>query len=173
MLAKRAEKSGAIARGYRPALLLSTALVALACAGDFRAYGQPVTGSGNLTPGAILSPNWVIGGDLTVGDNGIGELTITAGGTVTNATGIIGDGVAGNGTVTVSGVDGSGNASTWTNTGDLFIAYDGAGTLNILAGGQVSNATGAVGSGGTGNALVSGQNSSWANSARLSVGHLW
>ena len=161
-------KSGAAARGCRQALLLSTALVTLACVTGLPARAQSVVGSGDLTPGSVQSPNWTVGGDLTVGDTGIGQLDITAGGTVTNDFGYIGGSVGSSGTVTVSGVDGSGNASIWTNNGHLYVGYDGAGTLNILAGGQVSNTDGSISGGG--NALISGQGSSWQNSGRLTVG---
>lgn len=161
-------KSAVAARNCRQALLLSTALAALACATSFPARAQSVTGSGDLNPGPAQSPNWTVGSDLTVGDVGLGQLDITAGGTVTNAQGIIGYDVGSNGTVTVSGADGSGNASTWTNTGDLFVGYFGTGTLNILAGGRVSNGTGSIGSGSS--ALISGSGSSWQNSGRLTVG---
>ncbi|MBN9603022.1 MAG: autotransporter outer membrane beta-barrel domain-containing protein [Afipia felis] len=58
----------------------------------------------------------------------------------------------------------------WSVDGDLYVGDGGSGTLKILAGGQVSNATGAVGTGGIGDVLVSGRSSSWLNSARLSVG---
>lgn len=161
-------KSAAGARSCRQALLLSTALVALACATGLPARAQSVTGSGDLNPGPAQSPNWAVGGDLLVGDTGTGQLDITAGGTVTNDHGTIGYDVGSNGTVTVSGIDGSGNASTWTNNGDLHVGYDGTGTLNILAGGRVSSIGGNIS--GSGNALISGQRSSWQNSGRLTVG---
>uniref|UniRef100_A0A9E7ZV51 Autotransporter outer membrane beta-barrel domain-containing protein n=1 Tax=Bosea sp. NBC_00436 TaxID=2969620 RepID=A0A9E7ZV51_9HYPH len=205
--------------------MLSTAFVALVCAGGLPARAQSVTGNGDLNPGPPNSPNWAIVGDLRVGDTGTGQLSITAGGTVTNDLGIIAYGGGSNGTVIVSGVDGSGNASTWTNTsdliigqsgtgslsilnggvvtnqagyvgggggsqgtvtvsgtdgngnastwinaGDIYVANGAAGTLNILAGGRVSSTGGAVGAGGVGDALVSGQGSSWQSSGRLSVG---
>jgi outer membrane autotransporter protein len=161
-------KSAAGARNCRQALLLSTALVALACATGLPARAQSVTGSGDLNPGPAQSPNWAVGGDLLVGDTGIGQLDIMAGGTVTNDHGTIGYDVGSQGTVTVSGVDGSGNASTWTNNGDLHVGYFGTGTLNILAGGRASNVGGNITGGG--NALISGLGSSWQNSGRLTIG---
>jgi outer membrane autotransporter protein len=165
---RRVIKSATAARDCRQALLLSTALVALACASHLPAHAQSVTGSGDLNPGPAQSPNWSVGSDLLVGDTGIGQLDITAGGAVTNDNGYIGYDVGSSGAVTVSGIDGSGNASTWTNTGDLYVGYNGTGTLSILAGGRVSNSAGGISGGG--NALVSGQDSSWQNSRRLTVG---
>lgn len=148
-------------------LLLSTAIAALLCAAGMRpAYAQSVTGSGDLNPGPAQSPNWSIGSELRVGDTGIGQLDITAGGTVTNVDGIIGYDLGSQGLVTVSGFGST--ASTWTNTGDLYVGLNGTGTLNILAGGRVSNVTGGI-SGGS-NALVSGPGSSWQNSGQLVVG---
>lgn len=167
-MTRRALKSGGAACGCRQALLLSTALVALSCATSLPARAQSVIGNGDLNPGSVQSPDWAVAGDLTVGDTGIGQLDITAGGTVTNDYGYIGSNVGSSGAVTVSGVDGSGNASTWTNNGDLYVGYDGAGTLSILAGGRVSSIGGSISGGG--NALVSGQGSSWQNSGRLTVG---
>lgn len=161
-------KSSAAAHCYRRNLLLSTALVALACAAGPPARAQSVTGSGDFNPGPTQSPNWTVGGDLMVGNTGIGQLDILAGGTVTSDSGFIGYDVGSQGTVTVSGVDGSGNASTWTNHGDLYVGYFGTGTLNILAGGLVSNAAGRIGNGSS--ALISGLGSSWQNSDRLTVG---
>jgi len=114
--------------------------------------------------------SWVNAGDLYVGVDGTGTLHIEDGATVTNTLGSIGAGGTGIGAVTVSGVNGNGTASTWTNTGNLNIGDGGTGTLKILAGGQVSNATGTVGAGGVGDALVSGPGSSWQNSGRLNVG---
>lgn len=215
-------KGGSAARCYRRNLSLSTALVAVVCATGSQANAQVVTGSGDLNPGPVQSPNWAVGSDLRIGDVGTGQLNITAGGTVTNDLGTIGNGAAGNGTVTVSGVGGgiastwtnagdlvvgqsgagslsvldggkvssqtgyiaadvgsqgtvtvsgvnsNGSASTWTNAGDLYVGYDGAGTLQVLAGGRVSNVSGNISGGG--NALISGQGSSWQSSGRLTVG---
>ncbi|WP_377847649.1 autotransporter outer membrane beta-barrel domain-containing protein [Bosea sp. UC22_33] len=171
-------KSAAIARDCRQALLMSTALVALACASHLPAYAQSVTGSGDLSPGPAQSPNWTVGGDLSVGDAGTGQLDITTGGTVTNDLGTIGNAAAGNGTVTVSGIDGSGNASTWTNNGDLVVGQSGTGSLTILDGGKVSSLSGYIagGSGSQGTVTVSGVNSNgtastWTNAGDLFVGY--
>ncbi|MGO4407700.1 autotransporter outer membrane beta-barrel domain-containing protein [Bosea sp. RAF48] len=159
--------------------LLSTAIAALLCAAGMRpAYAQSVTGSGDLNPGPAQSPNWSVGSDLLVGDTGIGQLNITAGGTVTNDLGTIGNDVAGNGTVTVSGIDGSGNASTWTNTSDLVVGQSGTGSLTILDGGKVSSLSayiaGDLGSQGTvtvSGVKSNGMASTWTNAGELYVGY--
>ena len=171
-------KSATAARGCRQALLLSTALVALACAAGFPARAQSVTGSGDLNPGPAQPPNWTVGGDLRIGDTGSGQLDITAGGTVTNDYGTIGYDVGSNGTVIVSGVDGSGNASTWTNVGELVIGQSGTGSLSILNGGTVTNLTAYIAAdlGSQGTVTVSGVNgngtaSTWTNTGDLYVGY--
>ncbi|MDR6871456.1 fibronectin-binding autotransporter adhesin [Bosea sp. BE125] len=175
----RRTKSSQISSGFRcQPLLLSTAIAALLCAAGMRpASAQSVTGGGDLNPGPAQSPNWAVGGDLRVGDTGIGQLDISAGGTVTNDRGTIGDGLGSNGTVTVSGTDGSGNASTWTNTNDLVIGQSGTGSLTILGGGKVSSQTGTIAGdlGSQGTVTVSGVDgngnaSTWTNAGNLAVG---
>ncbi|MGN6097530.1 MAG: autotransporter family protein [Bosea sp. (in: a-proteobacteria)] len=137
-----------------------------------------VTGSGNFTPNPSQSPNWNVGGDIRIGDTGIGQLDISAGGSVTNEFGTIGYDVGSDGTVTVSGVDGSGNASTWTNTNDLVIGQSGTGSLTILGGGKVSSQTGTIAGdlGSQGTVTVSGIDgngnaSTWTNAGNLFVGY--
>ncbi len=175
-MARELTGGGAAARSYRRSLLRTTALAALACATGLPARAQPVTGLDDLSPGSVQSPNWTVGGDLTVGNTGTGQLDITAGGTVTNDFGTIGDRALSKGTVTVSGTDGSGNASTWTNNFDLVVGQSGTGFLNILNGGAVSNLTAYIsGAGGGGTVTVSGVGSNgtastWTNAFELYVG---
>ncbi len=158
-------------------MLLPTALVALVCAGNFPAAAQSVVGSGDVNPGPAQSPNWAVGSDLLVGDTGVGQLDISAGGTVVNDFGAIGYNPGGKGTVTVSGVDGDGNASTWTNTSDLVIGQSGTGSLTILGGGKVSSQSGSIAAdlGSQGTVTVSGVDgngraSTWTNTRDLYVG---
>lgn len=120
---RRTAKDGANAVSFRRSLFLTTAVVTLVTIFDRvqTASAQSVTGSG-VNPGGIVSPNWSVSGDLQIGTPGGGPLNITGGGTVTNDTGLIGNGASDQGTVTVSGRDASGNASTWTNNGDLVVS---------------------------------------------------
>lgn len=175
----RPDKRGAHDGSYRRSLLLSTAIVTLvtAIAGMRPASAQSVSGSGDLSPDAstIQTPSWMVGADLLVGHIGTGTLDIRNGGTVINNTGFIG--LNAHGTVTVTGTDGSGNASTWTNGGDLVVGQDGNGTLNIGNGGRVSNADGYVGSGAgsQGNVTVSGHDggghaSTWTSTGQIIIG---
>lgn len=72
-------------------------------------------------------------GQLLVGYSGTGELTIGAGGTVTNKAGILGGLAGSRGTVTVSGAN-----ARWTNADNLFVGTSGTGELTIGAAGMVS-----------------------------------
>lgn len=133
-------------------------------------------GTGAVTVSGINSngttSSWTNDGNVVVGGAGTGTLTIDDGGAVNTANGYIGDTGGGVGTVTVSGVNANGTASIWTSTGDLYIGNSGTGTLNILAGGKVSNTYGVLGSntGGDGHVLMSGLGSLWENSGTLRVG---
>ncbi|GGC09590.1 autotransporter [Oxalicibacterium flavum] len=112
----------------------------------------------------------MVGDGLVVGDTAAGTLLIDAGGTVDNNSGYVGYQAGGVGTVTVQGSDGNGNASTWTNDGQLVIGVESGstGTLNVLNGGRVTNTTDVVigwDSGSTGNVTVSGPGSTWEHSS--------
>lgn len=82
---------------------------------------------------------WTNAGSLFVGHDGTGTLNIQNGGSVSNTTGYITRN-GGDGDVTVTGA-----GSMWTNSGSLFVGYDGLGlaTLDIVAGGTVTNANAA------------------------------
>lgn len=156
---------------HRRPLLLSTAFAALVYAGDGmqQVRAESVSSTGDLNafpPGG--AQHWNVGGDLVVGDTNVGTLLIDAGGTVSNDWGYVGNTGTGNGTITVQGTDGSGNASTWTSSGQIYIGVEAGsnGALNILNGGVVTN-TGAAtignDSGSTGIVIVSGAGSTWEN----------
>lgn len=177
----RTVKRGTAAPTYRRSLLFTTALATLiyAVSGMRPASAQSVTGGGEVAPGPVLSPNWAVGGDLTIGDAGVGTLTIVAGGTVSTAgTGFIGNQGGSDGSVTVSGQDGSGNRSTWSNANDLVIGQAGTGSLTINGGGVVNNRDGYIGADSTavGTVTVSGADSNgrastWTNTGDLYVGY--
>lgn len=107
-----------------------------------------------------------------------GELRLADGGALTNADGMIGRESGERGIVTVIGTDGSGNPSTWTNTGILRVGRLGTGTLNILDGGLVTVADIAyVGDdvGSQGIVTVSGQDangnaSTWTGASDIVIG---
>ncbi|MBD9390356.1 autotransporter outer membrane beta-barrel domain-containing protein [Agrobacterium sp. AGB01] len=93
-----------------------------------------------------------------------GTLNITAGASVTNASGVVG------GLTVVSGTDGLGNASTWTNNSYFAIGDGGDGDLQILGGGRVIvNTDATLGGADEGKVLVSGNGSSWENTGRITI----
>ncbi|MEO6742376.1 MAG: FG-GAP-like repeat-containing protein [Chthoniobacteraceae bacterium] len=118
---------------------------------------------------------WLTNGghDLNVGYEGTGMLFIYNGGVANNSNGYIGNKSGSTGVAAVNGVDLHGVGSRWTNSGALHVGYYGNGTLNIQAGGTVSNTSGYVGEniGSTGAATVTGVGSQWTNSGDLSVGY--
>ncbi len=122
---------------------------------------------------------WANTGILRVGRLGTGTLDILDGGLATVADiAYVGDDVGSVGTVTVSGQDASGNAATWTGANDIVIGEFGAGTLNIAAGGQVSNKSGWIGSNAGSQGIVNvsgvgnnGVASTWTNNGDVLVGY--
>lgn len=129
------------------------------------AGAQTVSGTGDVQPGPVASPDWVVGGDLIVGDAAAGALTISNGGSVRNDWAFIGNLNGGVGTLTVTGIDGSGNASRWTSLGPVYIGADPGsdGTLRILNGGVAQSESGTLGAsaGSVGTVVVSGPGSTW------------
>ncbi len=137
-------------------------------------------GAGNFTiDGQIAAdlPALVITGTVTatlpdkliVGSSNRATLTVDAGGVVANSeTGYIGYGGSSTGVATVSGP-----GSQWNNSSNLIVGYSGDGTLNVTAGGAVSNNSySAIGYhfGSISVATVSGSDSHWSNLGSLYVG---
>ncbi len=81
---------------------------------------------------------WTNRGYLNVGIYGDGTLNITNGGMVSNGSGYNSHGAIGfySGSTSVVNIDGT--DSTWTNGGDLYVGYNGNGTLEITDGALVS-----------------------------------
>ena len=115
---------------------------------------------------------WTNSGDLYIGTNGTGALTIGSGGTVSNAVGHVGgcDGCSTSafGTVTVSGA-----GATWTNSAGLAIGNSGTGQVTIANGGKVlTGSTGGyigVRPGATGTMTVTDPGSTWNITDQLVV----
>ena len=123
---------------------------------------------------SINQSGWINYGNLVVGGEGIGTLSIEDGGYVSSSGASIGNQSDSSGTVTVTGgeilqestdednpwnelIDGS----RWINTGQLVVGGEGVGTLLIEKGGYVSSVGGSIGSmsGSTGTVTVTGPNS--------------
>ncbi len=110
----------------------------------FHFIGSNPTGNGEVTVtgvhgGTGTSSLWQISGDLSVGYDGTGKLTVADGGKVTNAIGYIGYRFTGNGEVTVTGVHaGTGTSSLWQNSYELYVGYFSTGELTVADGGKVT-----------------------------------
>jgi T5SS/PEP-CTERM-associated repeat protein/autotransporter-associated beta strand protein len=102
---------------------------------------------------------WNNGGTLFIGENGMGNLMVSAGGNVTSVYGIVGDNTTANGMVTVTGANSKWNLQNTT----LYVGEGGNGTVNITSGGNVSSEVGEVGymAGSNGAVTVDGANSTW------------
>ena len=127
-------------------------------------------GHGALTVNGVGSAMTVTS-TLDVGSRGTGSMSVEAGATVSNTQGYIGSfksagGIIGTGVATVTGA-----GSTWTNSSTLRVGDGGNGTLNILAGGAVTDTTGTVGyaTTSTSAATVDGATSNWTSSGDVTV----
>ena len=83
-------------------------------------------------------------GDLRVGEEGVGTLTVTSGGQATNDNGAIGLQSSSKGVATVTGA-----GSQWINAGSLNIGMAGSGELDVNSGGLVSASAVTIGTNGT------------------------
>ncbi|EJT02585.1 autotransporter domain-containing protein [Rhizobium sp. CCGE 510] len=124
---------------------------------------------GGTGPGTQPSP-WTINNDLIVGDQTGDDATliIRNGGVVSNDIGVLGLDLGASGTVTVTGA-----GSTWSNAADLYVGFDGTGTLSIDDGGAVDNINGSIGyfsGAASGTVTVTGSGSTWTNSQDLTIG---
>ena len=106
---------------------------------------------------------------LTISDNGNkGNLMVRNGSVITNSGwSIIGMSSGSSGTATVTG-----SGSQWNNSSFLDIGESGNGTLNVQAGGVVSNTSSIIAfvPGATGKVTVTGSGSQWNNSSFLEIG---
>ncbi|MDG2104410.1 MAG: PEP-CTERM sorting domain-containing protein, partial [Pirellulaceae bacterium] len=121
-----------------------------------------VTGSGS---------QWNNSEDLYVGFDDSGMLNVEDGGVVSSRNGYLSFAPNMMGVTTgIATVTGSG--SQWNNSSELYVGNDGTGTLNIEAGGVVSNTNGYIGtnSGAAGTATVTGSGSQWNQTGSLYIG---
>ena len=124
---------------------------------------------GTLTVDGTLA----IGGDLSVGKVGTGQMTVENGGNVAAGFGHIGEAPGATGTVDVNGSNQQG-PSTWTLANRLLIAEGGTGTLNVADGGVVKSNGAQVGGlpGSIGTVSISGAGATWEDSATIGIGGL-
>ena len=103
-----------------------------------------------------------------VGNSGNGILDITNGGMISSILSYIAYDTGSTGTVMIDGTN-----STWDNDNDLYVGYNGNGTINITAGGTlVSDNSAYIGTevGSTGTISVDGTYSTWTHDYNLYVG---
>jgi T5SS/PEP-CTERM-associated repeat protein len=94
-------------------------------------------------------------------------MRVTNRGAVATGVGYLGATAVGIGTATIDGA-----GSRWTNTGSLFVGYEGQGTLTLSNGAAASTLQAILGRspGSTGTVHVSGTDSNWTIHGRLSIG---
>ena len=124
----------------------------------------------NSLPGQNITINLDASGsvDATVlgaGYRGAGTLTIKDGLAVPSAHGYLGYHTGSTGTATVSGI-----GTIWNIAGDLNVGNSGAGTLNIIDGGVVSNSDSSIAAGSSSTVTVSGFGSRWNINNILYIG---
>nr|WP_240531364.1 autotransporter-associated beta strand repeat-containing protein [Variovorax boronicumulans] len=134
-----------------------------------------VTVSGAAANGQVSTWTTDKGSSLRIGDRGVGDLRIEAGGQVTSGSGVVGLSSGGVGTVTVTGVGSgvaAGTPSTWTSTGSLVVGQAGQGALNVAAGGKLSSGGGSIGqiATGVGRVTLTGKNTLWSSTGDFHVG---
>ena len=126
---------------------------------------------------------WNITNQIHIGYAGINNtLSILDGALVSSGQGLIGYSSGSEGTVTVSGRDINGNASTWNAANNIYVGFSGNGTLNVEDGASVSTSSAGGGAasvyigydaGGSGAVTVSSSNgdvSSLTATDRIEVG---
>ncbi len=119
---------------------------------------------GNSSANSTLN----VASTLTLGDNGVGNLGITAGGQVVSGFTYLANGANATGFVTLSGAN-----STWTVLGQFFVGSLGFGNLSVTGGALLSsiNTDLAENVGSVGNVIISGNNSRWLNAGQLLIGN--
>jgi T5SS/PEP-CTERM-associated repeat protein len=121
-----------------------------------------------ISPIGSVSPDpstWDAGTTGFIGKTAAGALTVDGDSDLFSCYGYIGFYSGTSGLVTVSG-----SGSTWTNSNDLYVSYNGGGTLSIASGGAVSTNSSYIG-GVSGLVKVDGAGSSFANSSGLFAGY--
>ncbi len=147
-------------RGIGRAFLLSFVSFCFLLTGAGRAFAQ-VNATGDISPSTFSGATWNLGGaDLLIGSTGAGNMTITPGGSVSNALASLGNASGSTGTAQVSG-------GSWTSTGDLWIGFSGNGSLVLSGTGNVTGNNTSIGTfvGGRGAAEISG--------GQLAAGHFF
>ena len=120
------------------------------------------TGSANIAGGGSA---WTIDGDLTVGENGTGSVTVATGAIMSSATAVIGEGATSDG----SSVSVSGTGSAFDTSGQLTVGGSGEASLDIFSGATATSGSSVIGRNADGTVTVAGLGSLWT-SGDLTVG---
>ncbi|NOZ41246.1 MAG: PEP-CTERM sorting domain-containing protein [Planctomycetes bacterium] len=116
-----------------------------------------------------VGTTWTSTGSLIAGRSGVGTFNITGGAVVSSPSGVVSLSVSSAGSIAV--VDGAG--SRWEVASGVQVGSGGSGTLNVLNGGTVTNASMVIanGTGSTGAVTVSGVGSLVTVGSNLLVGN--
>lgn len=129
--------------------------------GDLR-VGEESSGALTVQDGGAVT----VGGDLAVGGfGGTGTVVVTNAGQLSSGSGMIGSNTGGDGQVLVAG-----SGSNWDTTGRITVGGYATGSLRLADGGQVSSDDGVVGSGAQGDVVVTGAGTAWVNTQQFTVG---
>ena len=142
--------------------------VEISSGGSLRNSSTAYVEDGGVVNISGVGSTWTSDDYLFVGEFGQGALNITNGGKVNSPTSYIGgDSTGSSGTVTVDGA-----GSTWTSSGQLYVGFNGSGTLKVTKGGSISTSATCLGDnrGSSGTVTVDGNGSTWTNSGSLIVG---
>jgi fibronectin-binding autotransporter adhesin len=122
-----------------------------------------ITGAGTTLTATSAATNT---GQLVVGNNGTGSLTVSGGAVVNSRLGVLGRNTGSRGTVIVDGA-----GSRWTNTNGLILGRSGSGTLTVQGGAQVSTGglTAGVLAGSSGTVTVTGAGSQLVTTGSNSI----
>ncbi|MDI9432361.1 MAG: autotransporter domain-containing protein [Planctomycetota bacterium] len=127
-----------------------------------------ITPAGQVLPAYDASDPWILEGDLYVGNDDNGALTVDGGSSVFSRDGLLGYDAGVTGTATITGP-----GSSWANSEHLVVGLAGIGNLTIAEAGQVSSYYGVVASDETAEAdvTVTGLGSTWTTDDELIVAY--
>lgn len=134
--------------------------------------GSSLSGELNVQEGTLTLTGSLSVATATVGSDTNATLTIFGGGSLTSANATVGGAAGGVGTVTITGT-----GSSWTNTSEVTVGYDGGtGSISVSDGASLttrrlglSTASWQSGSGGDGALTVTGAGTVWTNTGGVDI----
>ena len=161
-----------------PAIALARAAAALAAAASMPALAGLVT-VGDVFPSPVTP---VVTGAMSIGNTGVGAVTVNAGSTLSTDQLYLGGGATGDGTLTVTGA-GSRATVTWAGGGNLDLGGAGRGRILVDSGGALVYGDGSAGcqlncrifvsnaAGSTGTVAIDGVGSSLSTVGQVVIGN--